>query len=86
MVFLSSGGLPAPTVVGDIQDRVNADAVLHFTMPIHVEPRQHKRNVNYTMFEADRISKDWAIRAAATDLIVVPTESSLCNGSTGGFR
>jgi glycosyltransferase involved in cell wall biosynthesis len=55
---------------------VNADAVLHFTMPIHVEPRPQKRNVNYTMFEADRVPKDWAIRAAATDLIVVPTESS----------
>jgi glycosyltransferase involved in cell wall biosynthesis len=56
---------------------VNADTVLHFTMPNHVEPRQHKRNVNYTMFEANRIPKDWAIRAAATDLIVVPNESSL---------
>jgi glycosyltransferase involved in cell wall biosynthesis len=55
---------------------VNADTVLHFTMPIHVETRPYKRNVNYTMFEADRIPKDWAIRAAATDLIVVPTESS----------
>ena len=56
---------------------VNADTVLHFTMPNQVEPRPHKRNVNYTMFEADRIPRDWAIRAAATDLIVVPTESSL---------
>jgi glycosyltransferase involved in cell wall biosynthesis len=55
---------------------VNADTVLHFTMPVHVTTRPYKRNVNYTMFEADRIPKDWAIRAAATDLIVVPTESS----------
>jgi glycosyltransferase involved in cell wall biosynthesis len=56
---------------------VNADTVLHFTMPTHVRPRPHKRNVNYTMFEADRIPADWAICAAASDLIVVPTESSL---------
>jgi glycosyltransferase involved in cell wall biosynthesis len=56
---------------------VNADTVLHFTMPTHVRPRPRKRNVNYTMFEADRIPADWAICAAASDLIVVPTESSL---------
>jgi glycosyltransferase involved in cell wall biosynthesis len=55
---------------------VNANSILHFTMPNQVEPRPHKRNVNYTMFEADRIPEEWAICAAATDLIVVPTESS----------
>src|SRR5258708_36844022 len=59
-----------------ISTPVNADTVLHFTMPNHVEPRPHKRNVNYTMFEADRIPNDWANRAAATGLIVVPTEPS----------
>ena len=55
---------------------VDADTVVHFTMPSHVRPKPRKRNVNYTMFEADRIPVDWVIRAAAHDLIVVPTESS----------
>ena len=63
---------------------VNSDTVLHFTMPNHVQPRPCKRNVNYTMFEADRIPVDWAIRAAANDLIVVPTESSLRAWVNGG--
>ena len=56
---------------------VDADTVLHFTMPTDVRPRPRKRNVNYTMFEADRIPADWTICAAASDLIVVPAESSL---------
>lgn len=55
---------------------VSADTVLHFTMPTHVRPSPRKRNVNYTMFEADRIPADWAICAAASDLIVVPTEGA----------
>jgi hypothetical protein len=38
-----------------LSSAVNADTVLHFTMPNHVQPRSGKRNVNYTMFEADRI-------------------------------
>jgi glycosyltransferase involved in cell wall biosynthesis len=65
------------TCFDQLSDPVNADTVLHFTMPTHVRPRPHKRNVNYTMFEADRIPADWADSAAASDLIVVPTESSL---------
>jgi glycosyltransferase involved in cell wall biosynthesis len=56
---------------------VDADTVLHFTMPNQVQPRPGKRNVNYTMFEADRIPADWASRAAANDLVIVPAESSL---------
>jgi glycosyltransferase involved in cell wall biosynthesis len=54
---------------------VDADTVLHFTMPSHARPRRGMRNVNYTMFEADRIPADWAARAPDHDLIVVPTES-----------
>src|SRR5260221_287886 len=63
---------------------VNADTVLHFTMPSLVQPRPAKRNVNYTMFEADRIPVDWAIHAAANDFIIVPTVSSLQAWLTAG--
>jgi len=56
---------------------VGADATLHFTTPDRSHPRFGKRNVNYTMFEADRIPNAWARRAFAHDLIVLPTESSL---------
>lgn len=56
---------------------VDADTTLHFTMPNHARPRPGKRNVNYTMFEADRIPREWAECARAHDLIVVPTKSSL---------
>jgi glycosyltransferase involved in cell wall biosynthesis len=55
---------------------VDARTVLHFTMPNHARPRPGRRNVNYTMFEADRIPRLWADCARAHDLIVLPTESS----------
>jgi glycosyltransferase involved in cell wall biosynthesis len=55
---------------------VRADTVLHFTMPNQARPRAGKRNVNYTMFEGDRIPAEWAASAVAHDRIVVPTESS----------
>ena len=56
---------------------VGSDTTLHFTTPDRSRPRFGKRNVNYTMFEADRIPSAWARRAFAHDLIVLPTESSL---------
>lgn len=56
---------------------VDAKTTLHFTTPDRGRPRFGKRNINYTMFEADRIPSAWARRAFAHDLIVVPTESSL---------
>jgi glycosyltransferase involved in cell wall biosynthesis len=52
---------------------VDAKLLLHFTMPNHCRPRAGKINVNYTMFEADRIPPDWAARASAHARIVVPT-------------
>jgi len=60
-----------------LSSAVNADTVLHFTMPNHVQPRSGKRNVNYTMFEADRIPTNWVFHAAANDLIIVPSDSSV---------
>src|SRR5439155_22643603 len=38
---------------------IDASIALHFTMPSLCRPRAGKINVNYTMFEADRIPADW---------------------------
>jgi glycosyltransferase involved in cell wall biosynthesis len=59
-----------------LASHVGADTLLHFTMPNHARPRPGVRNVNYTMFEADRIPRLWADCARAHDLIVLPTQSS----------
>jgi glycosyltransferase involved in cell wall biosynthesis len=53
-----------------------ADTVLHFVMPPHLLPQAGARNVNYTMFEADRIPADWAARARLCDLVAVTTKAS----------
>src|SRR5687768_12401871 len=63
---------------------VETDTVLHFTMPNHAHPRPGKRNVNYTMFEADKIPADWAARAYDHELVIVPTESSFRAWSASG--
>lgn len=63
---------------------VDADTALHFTMPNHVRMRPARRNVNYTMFEAERIPASWAAAAAHHDMIVVPTESSRLAWRNGG--
>lgn len=55
---------------------VGAETVLHFTMPNQAQPRAGKRNVNFTMFEANRIPPAWVACAAAHERIVLPTESS----------
>lgn len=67
-----------------LSSAVNADTVLHFAMPNHVQPKSGKRNVNYTMFEADRIPTNWVFHAAANDLIIVPSDSSLRAWLTAG--
>src|SRR5262245_46691665 len=63
---------------------VDARAVLHFTMPNHARPQPARRNINYTMFEAERIPRLWANCAAAHELIVVPTESSFSAWALSG--
>lgn len=55
---------------------VESGVVLHFAMPQQVDAVPHKRNVNYTMFEADRIPAAWVVCGARHDMVVVPTESS----------
>jgi len=54
---------------------VPADTVLHFVMPNRARPRPARRNVNYTMFEAERIPPAWVELARAHELIVVPTQA-----------
>lgn len=49
------------------------DVALHFTMPTLSRPRRASRNVNYTMFEADSLPREWVARAADHDRIFVPT-------------
>jgi FkbM family methyltransferase len=55
---------------------VDAETVLHITMPPHAKPEPGRRNVNYTMFEADRIPADWIDLAQAHELIALPTEAA----------
>jgi glycosyltransferase involved in cell wall biosynthesis len=63
---------------------VDADAVLHFTMPPHASPEPGARNVNYTMFEADGIPGAWAELAGDHDLVVVPTAAARDAWLAGG--
>jgi glycosyltransferase involved in cell wall biosynthesis len=56
---------------------VDAASVLHFAMPHQAWPWAGRHNVNYTMFEADRIPAAWVEHATDHDRIVVPTQSSL---------
>ena len=55
---------------------VNAGVQLHFVMPPQVDIASNKRNVNFTMFEADRIPADWLKHNFRHDLVILPTESS----------
>jgi glycosyltransferase involved in cell wall biosynthesis len=63
---------------------VDADVALHFTMPTLCRPLPGRTNVNYTMFEADRIPREWAARAAEHARIVVPGEASRRAWLAGG--
>ena len=55
---------------------VRARATLHFCMPHQVRPARGRLNVNYTMFEADRIPEGWVRHNLTHDLVIVPTASS----------
>jgi glycosyltransferase involved in cell wall biosynthesis len=63
---------------------IEADTVLHCTMPHLAAAVFGRRNVNHTMFEADRIPREWVARSWAHDLIAVPTESSRSAWIEGG--
>ena len=53
-----------------------ARVTLHFCMPHQVTLERGRANVNYTMFEATRISPRWVAHGLEHDLIVLPTDSS----------
>jgi glycosyltransferase involved in cell wall biosynthesis len=55
---------------------VGANIVLHFTTPQYAVAVEDKRNVNFTMFEATRIPRDWVRQNRKHDLVILPTESS----------
>ena len=58
-----------------LHEPVQANVHLHFCMPHQVQASEGMRNLNYTMFEADRIPREWAEQSKKHDLIVVPVES-----------
>jgi glycosyltransferase involved in cell wall biosynthesis len=55
------------------------DVALHFTMPTLCRARAGKVNLNFTMFEADRLPREWIAAAAVHDRVIVPTRS--CAGT-----
>jgi glycosyltransferase involved in cell wall biosynthesis len=55
---------------------VDAQIVLHFCMPHQITCVPDRINVNYTMFEADRICRLWVDLNNLHELDIVPTESS----------
>ncbi len=62
----------------------SADVHLHFVMPPQVACSPDCPNINYSMFEADRIPPAWARATEKIDLVVVPTESSRLSWIAGG--
>ena len=62
------------------------DCHLHFCLPTQVVTSPECPNINYTMFEADRIPAAWADAAVRHDLIVVPTESSRLSWLAAGVE
>lgn len=77
---LPGWSIPLPEHAFSVFDRfavpVDAEMVVHFTMPPHAKPEPGRCNVNYTMFEAERIPADWVDFAQAHELILVPTEAA----------
>ncbi len=65
--------------------KCRSSCVLHFCMPHQVRLRSGLLNVNYTMFESNRICSLWARHSRTHDLVVVPTESSRQAWLAAGF-
>jgi glycosyltransferase involved in cell wall biosynthesis len=55
---------------------VPANTVLHFLMPTIAVCEPGHTNINYTMFEADRIPAAWAATARQMDMTILPTEAA----------
>jgi len=55
---------------------VKPGVTLHFVMPPQVQPCNDTYNVNFTMFEASTIPREWALHSMQHDHVIVPTASS----------
>jgi glycosyltransferase involved in cell wall biosynthesis len=55
---------------------VDSRVTLHFSFPTQVRPDSSTANVNFTMFEANRIPSAWVKAHSRSNLIVLPTEHS----------
>jgi glycosyltransferase involved in cell wall biosynthesis len=55
---------------------VDARVVVQFCMPHQIQHHVRLVDVNYTMFEANRIPAHWVRRSQRCDMTVLPTESS----------
>ncbi len=64
---------------------VDSKVMLHFCMPHQVRVARQMLNVNFTMFEATRIPKDWVKHNSKHDLVILPTESSRLAWIESGF-
>ncbi len=71
--------------LGGLPSTVDADTVLHVDMPIQAAPVTDRWNVNFTMFEADRIPPAWVEHDLRHDRVVVPTESSRRAWAASGY-
>jgi len=68
-----------------MREPVGANTVLHFCMPHQVQPHPHRRNINFTMFEAIPAPAPWVARNLDHDLLIVPTDSSRRAWIEGGM-
>lgn len=64
---------------------VPARALINIAIPIAVEPVPGLATINYSMFEGPRIPAPWATLSEASDLVIVPTESSRLAWAAQGF-
>ena len=64
---------PHPLLEG-LTEPVGASVFLRFGMPHQLLVEPGIANVNYTMFEADRIHPSWVAQAKAYDRVIVPNE------------
>ena len=65
-----------------LQNMINGNPVrgdapyLHFCLPEQVKHQEGNLNVNFTMFEIDRIPTNWVEAGNKMDLVIVPTQFS----------
>ena len=68
-----------------LNEPVRSNVALHVSMPSQVKGLRGMANVNFTMFEATRIPKQWLKHSLRHDLVIVPTQSSYAAWVASGF-